>query len=687
MRNAFILLLLLQLLLVIIFISNGSEALNKSEEPEPEPEPEPKPKPKVPVGKGKAKAKAKAKAIPDPDALPPAAENCNGVYISYDFHSRKKEFPHVKNVSAQSWAFNATAMVLNTGREILKQWKLFIKFQHEEILVNVNGGVLFDGQDFPASVGNGTHIVGGSNADLDTSINTANDLNQIQAEILISGTQFGVRTNGIPMPKTINLENHGYKCPPPTTKKSSMWACCKRDTKSKSKEKKTKYLPRQKGDLTIAYDVKQAYDNNYNVEVTMENNNPLGRLDHWNLTWEWTKGEFIYSMKGAFTREIEYSGCVNGVAGQYYKDMDFSKVWNCQKKPIISDMPPEKKNDTQLGQIPYCCRNGTILPTLMDESQSKSVFQMQVFKVPPDMNKTAIFPPEKWKIMGILNPDYQCGPPLRVDPARTPDTRGLDATVIGIASWQIVCNITTSNKRNTRCCVSFSAYYNDSVVPCNTCACGCDDTDHCNPNAKALLLPPEALLIPFQNRTVKTLAWAKLKHFHTPKKLPCGDNCGVSLNWHIASDHKGGWSARITLFNWERTPFQNWFTALQFKRRVGVGFEKVYSFNGTFLRKLNHTVFMQGIEGANYLLGIDNSSNPKVPGKQQSVISFTKKFTPGIKIAKGDGFPSKVFFNGEECSIPTQFPLGNGNPRNNVHLVHPILLLLLPFIFNHILLY
>ena len=44
--------------------------------------------------------------------------------------------------------------------------------------------------------------------------------------------------------------------------------------------------------------------------------------------------------------------------------------------------------------------------------------------------------------------------------------------------------------------------------------------------------------------------------------------------------------------------------------------------------------------------------NPRVPGTQQSVLMFTKKTTPGIKVARGDGFPTKVFFNGEECSLP-----------------------------------
>ena len=35
-----------------------------------------------------------------------------------------------------------------------------------------------------------------------------------------------------------------------------------------------------------------------------------------------------------------------------------------------------------------------------------------------------------------------------------------------------------------------------------------------------------------------------------PKKLPCPDNCGISLNWHVNSGYADGWSARVTVFNW-----------------------------------------------------------------------------------------------------------------------------------------
>lgn len=51
----------------------------------------------------------------------------------------------------------------------------------------------------------------------------------------------------------------------------------------------------------------------------MYNKNPLGRLDHWNLTWKWMRGEFIYSMRGAYTQKMDISDCIHGFAGEFYQ--------------------------------------------------------------------------------------------------------------------------------------------------------------------------------------------------------------------------------------------------------------------------------------------------------------------------------------------------------------------------------
>ena len=61
----------------------------------------------------------------NPSAVPPPeAENCNGIFLSYTFVSRTKEYPHLKNATAQPWAFKSTATILNAGMNVLKKiWR------------------------------------------------------------------------------------------------------------------------------------------------------------------------------------------------------------------------------------------------------------------------------------------------------------------------------------------------------------------------------------------------------------------------------------------------------------------------------------------------------------------------------------------------------------------------------------
>ncbi|CAK9187501.1 unnamed protein product [Ilex paraguariensis] len=447
-----------------------------------------------------------------------------------------------------------------------------------------------------------------------------------------------------------------------------MQVCCTKDSNfNPNTTLGEEFLPRQDGDLTIMYDVIRTYDTNYWAQVTISNHNPLGRLDNWQLSWDWMKEEFIFAMKGAYPSVIDATDCIYGSQGDYYQGLDFSTVLNCLRRPTIIDLPLTMANDTNLGMIPFCCRNGTILPPSMDPSKSTSAFQINVFKMPPDLNRSQLSPPQNWQISGTLNPDFQCGPPVRVSPSQFPNPSGLPSDSTAVASWQVVCNITQPKGVSPRCCVSFSAYYNESIIPCQTCACGCPSSSSrtCSTTTPALFLPSQALLLPFENRTKLATAWADVNHLRIPNPLPCGDNCGVSLNWHLYTDYTSGWTARMTIFNWDDTSFVDWFAAVELDKAAAPGYQKVYSFNGSVLNGVNNTIFMQGLPGLNYLVaetdGADPAKDPRVPGKQQSVISFTKKNLPGINVPAGDGFPTKVYFNGEECSLPKVLPSGNSH--------------------------
>ncbi|KAL0398734.1 UNVERIFIED_CONTAM: COBRA-like protein 11 [Sesamum radiatum] len=264
------------------------------------------------------------------------------------------------------------------------------------------------------------------------------------------------------MPWALRLENDGYKCPALKCRATRMHVCCVRDLKFKAKNLTTKYFKRRKGDPIISYDILQPYDSNYLAQVTIDNNNPLGRLDHWNLTWQWMRGEFISSMGGAYTLKKDVRDCIYSAAGNYYKDFDFSQVMNCGKNPIICDLPAEKEKNKDVGNLP----------------DTKS-----------------------WR-------------------TEFPDPSGLQVTSLAIASWQVVCNIARPKSREAQCCVLYSACYNEPVIPCNSCSCGCGDMGKCNADARALLLPPELLLVPFANRSGKALGWARIKHFKIPSQCP-----------------------------------------------------------------------------------------------------------------------------------------------------------------------
>ncbi|XP_071694601.1 COBRA-like protein 7 [Rutidosis leptorrhynchoides] len=608
-----------------------------------------------------------------PAAPPPApvSDSCNGIFLSYTYNSGAKIPPEIKtDPTQQPYKFKSTLLVLNNAAEELKSWRVFVGFQHNEYLVSVSNAIIADGTaSLPGPVGNGTIFAGFPNADLQTAIETAGDLNQMSVKVEFVGTQFGVGAPDVPMPEDVFLVNDGYVCPTPTMQGTRvMDVCCMKDLNEITNiTVPDQFLPRQNGDLTIMYDVIQTFESNYRASVTIENHSPLGRLDNWNLTWDWMRDEFIGDIKGAYPYTRDSSPCIFGPQGTFYQNMDFSTVLNCERRPTIIDLPLDMTNNTQLGMIPFCCRNGTILPPTLDPSKSKSAFQIQVYKMPPDINRSELIPPQNFKISGRLNPDYTCGPPVRVSPTQFPDPSGLPGPT-AVSSWQVVCNITQTKTTIPKCCVSFSAYYNESVIPCPTCACGCRGISPgaCSTTSPALFLPSQALLVPFENRTTLATAWAHIKHRPVPNPLPCSDHCGVSINWHLLTDYRNGWSSRLTIFNWEDAPFVDWFVAVQ-NDKFTPGFEKVYSFNGTVLdiNDKNNTILMQGLPGLNYLVGEVDGANPdkdpRVPGKQQSVISFTKKNLPKIDVANGDGFPTKVFFNGEECALPGIIPISDSN--------------------------
>lgn len=147
------------------------------------------------------------------------AGDCNGIFITYIYNSG---FPIPPNVSAtdpnnQAYNFRSNLTILNNSPDELKSWKVFVGFQHRELLVSASHAVLADGTTLPGDVGNGTVFAGFPTTDLKSAIQTAGDVNQMQARIELVGTQYGVASPAVPLPSSITLANDGFLCRPPST--------------------------------------------------------------------------------------------------------------------------------------------------------------------------------------------------------------------------------------------------------------------------------------------------------------------------------------------------------------------------------------------------------------------------------------------------------------------------------------
>ncbi|KAG0577580.1 hypothetical protein KC19_5G166100 [Ceratodon purpureus] len=585
--------------------------------------------------------------------------SCDGVEVVYTLIATAEIFPNASTPAKQPYSFEGSVTLTNKGYSTLDMWGVGMTFQHNEIMVSADGLSLEDGRAFPVNVSDGAVLSPSPPQALRNSIETAGDATKISKVFNIIGTEFGEPLR--PMPVTLNITSKGYNCTKPKFYgNTTMHTCCVEPSQNITLTSDDIFLPPIPGDITITYDVLQAYTSNYRAMVTISNDSPVGRLDNWNLQWTWQESEFIYTMQGARPKVADTQVCVGGLAGKYYTGgMDVNNAMSCSVSPVISDLPLEKTNDTTIGNIKYCCRNGTIMPAVIDPSKSKSAFTMNVYKLPPNVDDALhLVPPAGFKIGngGDATSLYTCGAPRLIAPSLFPDPY-LDYSTNSMKTWQVSCNVTEGpRKPPPKCCVSFSSYHNDSIVPCPTCACGCKANPQptCSANTSAMLLPYSALTLAPENRTAQLLAWASILHKPVPNPLPCPDNCGVSINWHIVSDYSNGWSARMSLFGWDNVTHPEWFAVVEMPKALP-GFEKAYTFNATKIPPTNTSFVVQGLTGYNnYLLG----SNLVKTGVSvlQSVISFTKKLTPGIQVKGRDGFPTKVWFNGEECAMPDSFP-------------------------------
>ncbi|XP_074375397.1 protein COBRA-like [Apium graveolens] len=345
----------------------------------------------------------------------------------------------------------------------------------------------------------------------------------------------------------------------------------------------------------------------YVAVVTMFNFQKFRHIQEpgWKLGWTWAKKEVIWSIFGAQTSE-------QGNCSKYKENGPHS----CQKNPRVVDLLPGTPYNQQVAN---CCKGGLLSSLLQDPSNSASSFQLSVGESGND-NKTVRVP--KNFTLEASGPGYTCGPVRIVKPTIfiTADGRRMTRAMM---TWNVTCTYSQFLAQKTpACCVSLSSFYDKTIVPCPSCACGC------------------------QNNS--TLSGSCVKNNTAPQVQCTSHMCPVQVHWHLKLNDRGYWRVNVSVTNFNfRMNYTQWNMVVQhpnFDNRT-----QIFSFNYKLLEPLAHineTAMLWGVKGLN-----DNLLQAGRLGNVQSDILFQKDSLT-FTLDKGWAFPRRIYFNGDSCVMP-----------------------------------
>ncbi|KAK0573093.1 hypothetical protein LWI29_002900 [Acer saccharum] len=188
--------------------------------------------------------------------------------------------------------------------------------------------------------------------------------------------------------------------------------------------------------------------------------------------------------------------------------------------------------------------------------------------------------------------------------------------------------------QNPKCCVSLSAFYNDTIIPCPRCSCQCQDD-------------------PTANCVWRNTFFVATKHGlneEPPQAVICSEHmCPIRVHWHVKQSYKEYWRVKITVTNLNvmRNYSQRNMVVLHPNLQCVT---QVFSFNYKPLDQydgyISYTGMLWGIQYYNDMLLQAGES-----GNVQAEILFHKDegiFTFG----QGWDFPRRIMLNGDECVMP-----------------------------------
>ncbi|CAA2955663.1 COBRA 1 [Olea europaea subsp. europaea] len=395
------------------------------------------------------------------------------------------------------------------------------------------------------------------------------------------------------------------------------------------------------GNITVKWDIISWTSDGYIAVVTIFNFQKYRHIQApgWKLGWTWAKQEVIWRMVGGQTTE-------QGDCSKFKGEIPHC----CKKDPTVVDLLPGTPYNQQIAN---CCRGGVISSWVQDRGNAMSAFQITVGQAGTS-NKTVRVP--KKFTLKAPGPGYTCGPAKIVKQSKfiMPDKRRATQALM---TWNITCTYSQflAQKAPT-CCVSLSSFYNDTIVNCPACTCGCRNS----------LIQPGTCVDLDSPHWASALSSSR-KNIDTPLVRCTSHMCPIRVHWHVKLNYKEYWRVKITITNFNyRKNYTQWNLVAQHPNFDNL--TQTFSFNYKALTSygsINDTAMLWGVKYYNDLL---MQAGPY--GSVQSELLFQKDKTT-FTFKEGWAFPRRIYFNGDDCVMPPPdaYPY---LPSASSHMVIPI---------------
>ncbi|XP_020598815.1 COBRA-like protein 1 [Phalaenopsis equestris] len=329
----------------------------------------------------------------------------------------------------------------------------------------------------------------------------------------------------------------------------------------------------------------------------------------------------------------------------------------CKKDPSVVDLLPGTPYNMQIAN---CCKGGVISSWVQDPPNAISAFQLSVGYA-GTTNKTVRVP--KNFTLKAPGPGYTCGAAKIVKQSKFVTSDGRRTTQ-ALMTWNVTCTYSQFLSQKTpSCCVSLSSFYNDTIVNCPTCSCGCQNN-----------VTHPGSCVEGDSPYLASVVNGPDKSSFAPLVQCTSHMCPIRIHWHVKLNYVEYWRVKITITNFNyRMNYTQWNFVAQHPNFNNL--TEIFSFNYKSLtpyEAINDTGMFWGIKYYNDLLMTAGPS-----GNVQSEV-LLRKDASTFTFEKGWAFPRRIYFNGDNCVMPSpdSYPwLPNGSSRPRSSLLLPMVIL------------